>query len=156
MNLPKPLAISKNRVILSRAAWKLIVEALEGVQERTTVRASGKRQHRRKGAGLPAAYAERMRAGEHPIRVWRDVRGIGLNQLAKRAKVARGYISEIENGKKPGSIAALKRIADALKIGLDDTVPAAESAIARPAARASARKKPRLLRARKPTRARRK
>lgn len=42
--------------------------------------------------------------------------------LADASGVNRVYLSEIESGKKPGSIEALKRIAEALRIGLDDLV----------------------------------
>ena len=74
--------------------------------------------------GLPAALYRRLRAGEHPIRVWRAHRKISLNALAERASVARAYLSEIETGKKPGSVAALQRIARALRVGIDDLVAA--------------------------------
>ena len=33
---------------------------------------------------------------------WREYRGLGLNELAEKAKIAGGYLSEIENWKKPG------------------------------------------------------
>ena len=38
--------------------------------------------------------------------------------LAEASRVNRVYLSEIESGKKPGSVEALKRIADALRFGL--------------------------------------
>jgi transcriptional regulator with XRE-family HTH domain len=57
------------------------------------------------------------------MRVWRDYRGMGLNKLALKAGVARGYLSEIENGKKAGSMSALRRLAGALNIRLDDAAP---------------------------------
>jgi transcriptional regulator with XRE-family HTH domain len=34
--------------------------------------------------------------------------------------VPRGYLSEIENGKKPGSLSALKKLASALGVSLED------------------------------------
>lgn len=115
--------MTKDRVVLSRAAWRRIAEALEDAEDRKAIRESKAREHRGGDDALPIGYYRRIRAGEHPIRVWRDHRALGLNQLAQRAKVARGYLSEIENRKKTGSLAALKRIADALMIGLDDAMP---------------------------------
>ncbi len=123
-SLPKPIAMTKDTVVLSRAAWKKIGEALEEAEDRAAVRASKSRERRGNDEALPVAFYRRIRAGEHPIRVWRDYRGVGLNKLALQAGIARGYLSEIENGKKAGSMSALKRVAEALNIGLDDAAPA--------------------------------
>jgi transcriptional regulator with XRE-family HTH domain len=38
--------------------------------------------------------------------------------------MARAYLSEIETGKKPGSVAALKRLAKVLGVDIDDLVAA--------------------------------
>ena len=120
--LPKPIAITKDTVVLTRAGWNAIIEALEDATARAAVRASIARAKAGEDDGLPAALYRRLRAGEHPIRVWRAHRKISLNALAERASVARAYLSEIETGKKPGSVAALQRIARALRVGIDDLV----------------------------------
>ncbi|MCY4066487.1 MAG: helix-turn-helix transcriptional regulator, partial [Rhodospirillaceae bacterium] len=66
--------------------------------------------------------AERIADGEHPVRVWREYRGMKAGELATRAGVAASYLSDIENGKKPGSVKALKRIADVLGLTVDDLI----------------------------------
>ena len=71
---------------------------------------------------MPVTLYRQIRAGAHPVRVWRGHRGLGLNQLAARAKLQRSYLSEIETGRKPGSAAALKRLAQALGVAMDDLV----------------------------------
>jgi len=71
---------------------------------------------------LPAAAVKRMIAGESPITVWREHRGLSLTALAKKAGVGRSYLSEIEGGKKPGSVTALRSVADALGLSIDDLV----------------------------------
>ena len=43
-------------------------------------------------------------------------------ELAATAGIAASYLSAIENGKKPGSVKAVKRIADALNITVDDLI----------------------------------
>src|SRR5258708_4317868 len=101
--LPKPIAITKDTVVLTRAGWNAIIEALDDATARTAVRASVRRAETGQNDGLPAALYRRLRAGEHPIRVWRAHRKLSLNALAERASVARAYLSEIETGKKPGS-----------------------------------------------------
>ena len=120
--LPKPIAITKDTVVLTRAGWNAIIEALEDATARAAVRASVRRTEAGEDDGLPAALYRRLRAGEHPIRVWRAHRKLTLNALAERASVARAYLSEIETGKKPGSVVALQRIARVLCVGIDDLV----------------------------------
>jgi hypothetical protein len=75
---------------------------------------------RRSDERVPAAVVDRLLAGEHPVRVWRDHRGLTLERLHDKAGLSIGYLSEIEAGKKPGSLKALRAIATALKIDLDD------------------------------------
>jgi hypothetical protein len=69
---------------------------------------------------LPIALVERMLKGEHPARIWREHRGLSLNALARVAGVAPGYLSAIENRKKPGSVAAYSALAKALGVTVDD------------------------------------
>ncbi len=126
-DLPKPMSITKDRVVLTRAAWNDLIEKLEDAEDRAAVRSSKARAKSGIDDSLPATLYRRIRAGEHPVRIWRMHREIGLNDLAKRAAVARSYLSEIESGKKPGSAAALQRIAQALKVAMDDVMPAPAS-----------------------------
>lgn len=75
------------------------------------------------GARLPHDYAMRIVDGEHPTRVWRDYRGFNASALAEKSGVSKTYLSEIETGKKPGSVEAYKAIAAALSVPLDAVVP---------------------------------
>jgi DNA-binding XRE family transcriptional regulator len=69
---------------------------------------------------LPLELVERLCAGEHPVRVWRAHRSLTREALAAAAGIAPSYLTEIETGKKPGSFAALAKLAAALNISLDD------------------------------------
>ena len=71
---------------------------------------------------VPADVVRRIADGENPIRVWRAYRGMKAGELAAAAGVAASYLSDIENGKKSGSISTLKRIAAALDVALDELV----------------------------------
>ena len=62
----------------------------------------------------------RIAVGENPVRVWRTHRGMKAGDLAVAAGIAASYLSDIENGKKPGSVSTLKRIAAALDVALDE------------------------------------
>jgi DNA-binding XRE family transcriptional regulator len=69
---------------------------------------------------IPEAMVDRMLKGESLVRIWREHRGLTAAQLAAAAEVSAGYLSELETGKKTGSLETLRRIADALKLTVDD------------------------------------
>ena len=71
---------------------------------------------------VPFELVKRIAGGEHPVRVWRDYRSMKAGELAAGAGIAASYLSDIENGKKPGSVKAMKRIADVLNVTVDDLI----------------------------------
>ena len=71
---------------------------------------------------VPAEYVRRMIAGESPLRVWRDLRGLTQSALARTSGVNRVQIADIEAGRKNGSLETVRKLAAALGIGLDDLV----------------------------------
>ncbi|HWU63098.1 MAG TPA: helix-turn-helix transcriptional regulator [Ensifer sp.] len=71
---------------------------------------------------VPAEFVNRLIAGENPVRVYRSLRGLSARELAEKASISPPYLSEIESGKKDGSLSAMRRIADALNVDLDDLV----------------------------------
>jgi DNA-binding XRE family transcriptional regulator len=119
-HFPKSLSLTKNKVTLSRRDWNRILDALDEAEDLRVLDESRARRARGEDDGLPIAFAERLFAGENPVRVWREFRGLSTTALAKKAKVSQPYLSEIENGVKPGSVATLKKLALALKVDLDD------------------------------------
>ncbi len=71
---------------------------------------------------IPETMVERMLTGESLVRIWREHRGLTATQLAVAAQISAGYLSELESGKKSGSVDTLRRIADALSLDIDDLV----------------------------------
>ena len=71
---------------------------------------------------VPAEIVHRLLEGENPVRLWRTHRGLSARDLADRAGLSASYVSEIESGKKEGSVEVLKKIAAALNVALDDLV----------------------------------
>ena len=69
--------------------------------------------------GFPVALVKREIAGEHPVAIFRDHRGLTAAALADATGLSRAYISEIENGKKTGSAATLLKIARALEVDVE-------------------------------------
>ncbi len=54
--------------------------------------------------------------GMHAVRAWREHRRLSQAQLARRAGLSKAYLSQIENGKRHGSTATMRRLADALGV----------------------------------------
>lgn len=53
---------------------------------------------------------------EHPIKILRKHRGMTQSDLAHMAGLSRPYLTEIETGKKDGSVSAMRAIAEALQV----------------------------------------
>ena len=69
---------------------------------------------------VPAAVVRRLAAGETPLRVWREHRGLSLRGLAATAGISPAMLSEMETGKKEGSGRTLLSLSRALGVDLDD------------------------------------
>jgi len=73
---------------------------------------------------VPAAYADRILDGENPLRVWRDLRGLTQQGLARASGVNRVQIADIEAGRKRGSVETVARLARTLNVDMEDLVRA--------------------------------
>lgn len=71
---------------------------------------------------IPAEFVNRIIAGESPVRALRDWRGLTGAALAEAAGLHRVQVHDIESGKRGGSIATMKKLADALGVTVDDLV----------------------------------
>ena len=71
---------------------------------------------------VPAAVVRRLAAGEAPLRVWREHRGLTLRALAATVGISPAMLSEMETGKKEGSVRTLMSLSRALSVDLDDLV----------------------------------
>ena len=74
------------------------------------------------GETVPGEVVKAILAGESPLRVWRKHREFTLDSLAERVGVSKGYLSQIENGQKPGTLSLFRRLADVLNVALDELV----------------------------------
>jgi len=68
---------------------------------------------------VPAEILRRELAGESPIRLWRARRGLTQQELADRAGISKPYLSQIESGKRQGTVETLAAIARALDVPLE-------------------------------------
>ncbi len=102
-------------VTIPRAEYEALLAAREDLEDITVydqAKAKG-------GVSIPDEYVGRILDGESPVRAIRDWRGMTQQQLAEASGVNRIQIVNIESGKRSGSVATLKRIAEALAIDLD-------------------------------------
>lgn len=103
---------------VTRAEFEALRERLEEMEDAIIVRAAKVRGAEK--TDLPAAFMQRLIGGEHPVRVWREFRGMTPDRLSRTSEVSKSYLNEVENGKKPGSVAFFKKCAKALAVDLDD------------------------------------
>ncbi len=68
---------------------------------------------------IPDEIMRRELAGESPVKLWRENRGLTQQELAKRVGISKPYLSQIETGKRQGTIETLSAIARALGVPLD-------------------------------------
>ena len=132
MNAIRPIAQTDDTVTLSRADYERLLEAIEDAEDIAALEAAAAREQT---LGEKAAHADylsaelvsRLLAGEHPVRVWREHRGLSQKELAGKAAIARSYLAEIEGRKKPGSLEAYRKLANALGLTVDDLLPEHEA-----------------------------
>ena len=114
-------------VVIPEAEYQALSEAAVDATDRKAVRrfraalAAGEEEL------IPAEVVNRILDGENPVRVWREHRGMPLKELARRADIGSAYLSQVETGKRDGTVVTLRRIANELGVALDDLVPPTES-----------------------------
>ncbi len=65
---------------------------------------------------IPAEVVYAILNGENPVKVWREFRGLTQQQLADAAGISKPYLSQIETGKRKGTLAK------ALHVTLEEVV----------------------------------
>jgi len=109
-------------VIIPLPEYERLVAAAE---DATNVRAYDKAKAKL-AAGeeelLPAEMVDRLLTGESKVRVWREHRRMTIKALADAAGLTQPYLSQIETGKREGTIEIFKKLATALRVDVDDIV----------------------------------
>lgn len=68
---------------------------------------------------VPDEIMRRELAGESPVKLWREHRVLTQQELANRAGISKPYLSQIETGKRQGTVETLSAIARSLDVPLD-------------------------------------
>jgi hypothetical protein len=108
--------------ILPRKEYEaLVAKAAEADEDRGTARLVGlARDAIAAGAPfLPKDVVDRLAKGDNPVRVLREWRDKPQEYISFKTGLSQGYISDVETGRRNGTAAALRLIADALKVPLD-------------------------------------
>jgi DNA-binding XRE family transcriptional regulator len=117
------LAEDADTVTLRRSDYDALLAELEDARDLTTIRDVERRVAAGETEYVPAAVVDRLAAGENPVRVWREHRGMSGRALAEAAHIPASYLCEIEAGRKPGSFQAMAAIAAALRVDMEDLKP---------------------------------
>jgi DNA-binding XRE family transcriptional regulator len=108
--------------ILPRKDYEaLVARAAEADEDSGTARLVA-RARKEIAAGTPLLSKEivdRLANGENPVRVLRESQDITQMELSFRTNISQGHISDIESGRRTGTLATLHAIANALKAPLD-------------------------------------
>ena len=109
--------------ILPRPEYEALVARLDEAEEDAGTARLVERGLREIAAGeplIPMDVANRLAAGENPVRVIREWRGYTQTYLADfKLNIGQSHLSDIETGRRKGTVATLRAIADALKVPLD-------------------------------------
>ena len=109
-------------ITITRAEYERLREAAEDLADLQTYNrvkadlAAGREE------SIPSDAVKRMIDGESPVRVYRDLRGLTQTALAAASGVNRVQIADIEARRKTGSVETLRKLAEALRVMIDDLV----------------------------------
>jgi DNA-binding Xre family transcriptional regulator len=123
MKVIRPLAENGDTVLLRRADYKALVRHVADAADAMQIREAEARVAAGEDEYAPVELTRRLMAGEVPVRVWRQHRGMSARALAARAGISAAYLSQIETGKKPGSFDAMAKLARALDVDMEDLEP---------------------------------
>lgn len=104
-------------VTLSRSDYKALLDRLEDLEDIVAASRVDETD------AIPLEDYKKIASGEvSSLRYWRERRGLSQAALADQAGVPQSYISDIERGAKPGSVATYKALARVLALYVDDLV----------------------------------
>jgi DNA-binding XRE family transcriptional regulator len=112
----------EDMIVLSKSDYELLLDRAELAEDIAAIETYRKKLASGEEEAIPEEFAARLIEGENPIRVYRELRGMSARDLAEKTGISAAFLSEIENGKKDGGVATLKKIAQVLRVTIDDLV----------------------------------
>jgi DNA-binding XRE family transcriptional regulator len=109
-------------VLIPFEEYERLIEAAEDAADAHDIDGIKRRLATGEEELIPAEMVDRMIDGENKLRVWREHRGMSAKELAEATALAAPYISQLETGKREGTIETFKKIAAVLRVDIDDVV----------------------------------
>lgn len=116
------LSQTPDTVTVSRSDWEVLLDQLDDQQDRKAIAASERNLAER--MIFTAEETRRMILDDVPaLMILRTRHGYTQAALAVLAGISKTYLNEIEKGKKPGSVEAIKKLASALDVPMEMLTP---------------------------------
>ena len=109
-------------IVLSEAAYNKLVEAAEDAHDSRTVAVFRRELSTGEEELVPSTVVNRLLRGENRVKVWREHRHLTAKDLAEQANIGPAFLSQIETGKRAGTVATLVALAEALNVTADDLI----------------------------------
>jgi hypothetical protein len=125
MNQIRPISETTESVTLNRSDFDALREELEDAADRIAVLEDCLLDAKPGLNKYLLTMDETMRIidGEHPVKVWREKRGMSVRELADRLGLHDVEIEEIEKGRREVERSTLLRIASRLDVLSDMLIP---------------------------------
>jgi DNA-binding XRE family transcriptional regulator len=108
--------------VLPYEEYLALLELAEDADDAAALARFAKRFGRGKEETVPVELVDRLLAGESPLRVWREHRGMTAAEVAAAVGVTPAHMSKMESGKGDPSVSVLKKLAGVLRVSLEDLV----------------------------------
>ena len=105
--------------VLPIAEYRALLELAEDARDAASLTRFARRLAAGEEEMVPSEMVDRLLAGEAPIRVWREHRGLTAAELAARVGVTPAHVSKLETGKGEPSVTLLRKLAAELKVELE-------------------------------------
>lgn len=96
--------------------WKRVAALIEDLEDKALFDLAKEQDD---GSRIPVAGMKAQIQGTHPIRAWREYRGLTQDALSESCDISKPYLSQIENGKRAGTTRILASLAKALNVQVD-------------------------------------
>ncbi|WP_422460209.1 helix-turn-helix domain-containing protein [Endozoicomonas sp. ALB115] len=108
-------------VVMPYDEYQAMLEKLEDLEDSDAVHEFRAALRRGEEELIPAEVVNRLLT-ENTVKVWREYRGMSQKSLAENTGISEAMISQIESGKKQGSLKTITKIAQALNLTVDDII----------------------------------
>ena len=106
--------------------YQALMERLEWLEDLRDGKAFAEKLARGEEEVIPVEVVERLVDGESPVKVWREHRGLTQEDLGEQVGLSGSYLSQIESGKREGTVKVYAALARALGVDVDDLVAAGD------------------------------